>query len=35
MAKVEKALESVLQGYADLLWEGMLAPLKHQPYLVR
>ena len=35
MAKVGKALESVLEGYANFLPERMLAPLKHQPYLVR
>ena len=35
MAKVGKALESVLEGYASFLRERMLAPLKHQPYLVR
>jgi hypothetical protein len=32
MAKVGKALESVLEGYASFLRERMLAPLKHQPY---
>ena len=35
MTKIEKALESVLEGYANFLREGMLAPLKHQPHLVR
>jgi len=35
MAKVDNALESVLEGYASFLWERMLAPLRHQPYLVR
>jgi len=35
MAKVGKALESVLEGYASFLRERMLAPLKRQPYLVR
>jgi len=35
MTTVEKALESVLEGYASFLRERMLAPLKHQPYLVR
>jgi len=35
MAKIGKALESVLEGYASFLRERMLAPLKHQPYLVR
>ena len=35
MAKVGKALESVLEGYANFLRERMLAPLEHQPYLVR
>ena len=35
MAKVGKALESVLEGYASFLRERMLAPLKHQPHLVR
>jgi len=35
MAKVEKALESVLEGYASFLQKRMLAPLKHQSYLVR
>jgi len=35
MAKVGKALESVLQGYTSFLRERMLAPPKHQPHLVR
>ncbi len=35
MAKVDEALESVLEGYASFLRERMLAPLKHQPYLVQ
>jgi len=35
LAKVGKALESVLEGYATFLRERMLAPLKHQPYLLR
>jgi len=35
MAKVGKALESVLEGYVSFLRERMLAPLKHQPHLVR
>jgi len=35
MTKVGKALESVLEGYAGFLRERMLAPLKHQPHLVR
>jgi len=35
MTKVDEALESVLEGYASFLRERMLAPLKHQPYLVR
>jgi len=35
MTTVEKALESVLEGYASFLRERMLAPLKHQPHLVR
>jgi len=35
MAKVGKALESVLEGYAKFLRERMLRPLRHQPYLVR
>jgi len=35
MAKVGKALESVLEGCASFLRERMLAPLRHQPYLVR
>ena len=36
MAKVDEALESVLEGYASFLRERMLAPLRHQPpYLVR
>ena len=35
MAKVGKALESVLEGYASFLRERMLAPLEHQPYLLR
>ena len=35
MAKVGKALESVLEDYASFLQERMLAPPKHQPHLVR
>ena len=35
MTKVDEALESVLEGYASFLRERMLAPLKHQPHLVR
>jgi len=35
MTKVDEALESVLEGYASFLRERMLAPLRHQPYLVR
>jgi len=35
MTTVEKALESVLEGYASFLRERMLAPLKHQLHLVR
>lgn len=31
MTKVDEALESVLEGYASFLREGMLAPLRHQP----
>ena len=34
VAKVGKALESVLEGYASFPRERMLAPLKHQPHLV-
>ena len=30
MAKVGKALESVLEGYASFPRERMLAPLRHQ-----
>jgi hypothetical protein len=35
MTKVDEALESVLEDYASFLRERMLAPLKHQPHLVR
>ena len=35
MAKVGKALESVLEGYASFLRDRGLAPPKHQPHLVR
>jgi len=35
MIKVDKALESVLEGYPSFLRERMLAPLRHQPYLVQ
>jgi len=35
MTKVDEALESVREGHASFLQERMLAPLRHQPYLVR
>jgi len=35
MTRVDKALESVLEGYASFLRERMLAPLRHQSYLVQ